>query len=348
MLTVLDQPQQPITQRLPICLTPESLAEIPLPPLTEPIVILSHGLGQDSSALLALYANDPAFRAKYVKGNNLFVLNADTSDEHDDSEQYAAEVDKQCRTLGIEFVRLGSAWSSNAWKDGHIGQFRRTKTIGLRTMRSCTDNLKITPIYRFLDQYLGRRLGVESGRKKALREYVRRFGKIRVMIGFAKGEERRVMRAATTPQLAFDLKVKGAKHGSTWMAECVERVYPLIDLGMDREACQRYVASVGLPVPMRSNCVRCHHSRHEDVLRISMVYPEKFAEWCELEQAKLTAWDGRVIKNDAVFGAKRLQQVADDAREALIVEHGPMTDAKMIEHLTALRFSRGHCVASSM
>jgi hypothetical protein len=47
-----------------------------------------------------------------------------------------------------------------------------------------------------------------------------------MLIGIAKGEEGRCGEAM-----------------EKWMRETVERVYPLIDLGLDRQGCQDYIAS---------------------------------------------------------------------------------------------------------
>ena len=54
-------------------------------------------------------------------------------------------------------------------------------------------NLKIAPMYRFLEAYVARTFGLATcGDKSALRAYARLHGLIPVLIGFTKGEERRL------------------------------------------------------------------------------------------------------------------------------------------------------------
>jgi hypothetical protein len=60
-------------------------------------------------------------------------------------------------------------------------------------------------------------------------------------------------------------------------------VYPLIDLGMDRSACQRLIAEAGLPVPGKSSCFFCPFHRPQMWAEMRRDEPELFFKAADLE-----------------------------------------------------------------
>ena len=81
-----------------------------------------------------------------------------------------------------------------------------------------------------------------------------------MMIGIAKGEEKR------THKVVYD---KG------WKA-CINRIYPLIDLDLDRNNCQRYIRWVkGATIPYPSNCMRCPYMSPIELIWLHKNYPDK-------------------------------------------------------------------------
>ena len=67
-------------------------------------------------------------------------------------------------------------------------------------------------------------------------------------------------------------------------AEAYERpVYPLIDLGLDRSACQRVIAEAGLPVPGKSSCFFCPFHRPQTWAEMRRDEPELFFKAADLE-----------------------------------------------------------------
>lgn len=60
-------------------------------------------------------------------------------------------------------------------------------------------------------------------------------------------------------------------------------VYPLIDLGMDRSACQRVIAEAGLPVPPKSSCYFCPFHRPQMWAEMRRDEPELFFKAADLE-----------------------------------------------------------------
>lgn len=67
-------------------------------------------------------------------------------------------------------------------------------------------------------------------------------------------------------------------------AEAYERpVYPLIDLGLDRSACQRVIQEAGLPVPGKSSCFFCPFHRPQTWAEMRRDEPDLFFKAADLE-----------------------------------------------------------------
>jgi len=136
------------------------------------------------------------------------------------------------------------------------------------------------------------------------------------MIGFARKEEKRVKPAP-----------------SKWMQQTVERIFPLIDLGLDRNGCQETTRGLGHEVPFPSNCQHCPFHRPIDLVRLHKGHPESFELWAQFEDRKLAKWVG--TRNHTVFGNDlTLRQNLDKA----LVEFGHLDTAE----LDAIRMQRGH------
>ena len=59
--------------------------------------------------------------------------------------------------------------------------------------------------------------------------------------------------------------------------------YPLLDLGMDRTACQQVIADAGLPVPGKSSCFFCPFHRKQTWREMRRDQPELFEKSVYLE-----------------------------------------------------------------
>ena len=293
---------------------------------TPELTVLSYGAGQDSTALLYLYAFDHrGFRTRYAP-KRFLVLMADTGDEHAETYAHVEHTRVFCQGREIEFhhIALGMDYHPRLWARGLRAFYREKQTVGSKAFRKwCTDNLKLVPLYRFLETWVGREYRVATGHKHGLYAFARRHGKIRMLLGIAKGEERRV---------------SDGEDDAPWMRDCVERVYPLIDLGMDRARCQAYIRSLGLPVPVPSNCKLCPYRSEVELLWLYRFHPADYQEWVELEAAKLRRFASRGDRNLGVFGRRSLPEVLDGAIE----EYGHLSDTELEQH----RMTHGHCVAS--
>lgn len=292
------------------------------------LTMLSFGGGQDSTAILYKLIYDQDFRKKYAPGT-LIVVMADTGNEHQETYDHVMYIRGLCEAHKIPFyfLRGSMGLTSPSWMKGLVGFYEINNAIGSKAFpKTCTDKLKITPIYNWLDSYLRSVWGMPgNGRKQSIIEFAKRHGRISVLLGIAKGEETR----ASTNDQSF----------AKWMRDCIDKKYPLIDLGMDRQACQDYIQEVGKDVPIPSNCILCPFMSLQELLYLYRNMPEWYHKWVELEANKIKAnshLDPK--KNLGVWGVKRLPEVLEEA----IQKYGHMTNEELREY----KMSHGHCVKS--
>ncbi|TBW57465.1 hypothetical protein EZI54_07340 [Marinobacter halodurans] len=311
------------------------------------LTVLSFGAGQDSSALLELYLDDPAFREQYAP-NDFLVVMSDTGDEFDKTYEHVRDVQVRCDKAGVEFqfITADRGFHSDSWQS--LRHFYRSKgTIGSKAYpKTCTDRLKLQPIYRFLEHWLAERYGVRCHKKRGFREFAARYGRIRMILGIAAGEESRM--------------ADPAKSQHRWYRDSIQPVYPLVDLGMDRAACQKLLHDKGMTV-IPSNCKACPFLSLTELEYLRRFDAASLSDWVDLEAAKLakhadknavivTDSNGEVKldrngqpktknKNYGVFGTTPLPEKIAEARKL----HESWTDAAIAEY----RYSHGHCVATA-
>lgn len=61
--------------------------------------------------------------------------------------------------------------------------------------------------------------------------------------------------------------------------------YPLVDLDLDRDDCERIIAEAGLPSPGKSGCWCCPFMRVSEVINLAKTDPCKFERIAKLEEA---------------------------------------------------------------
>lgn len=306
------------------------------------ITILSFGAGQDSTAILYRIALDKTFRDQYVKGK-LIVLMSDTGNEHPATYAHVQFIKAFCESHSIEFYLITSCqgYHPKNW-DSLQQNFQAHNTVmSVAFPKTCTDNLKIKPLYNFLDHYIARHyysyneLHRPKG-KRYIKHFCKQYGKIHVLLGIAAGEESRIAKPSHEVDIFGNLIVSKA----TWMDHCLQKVYPLVDLQMNRATCQSYIRSTGLPLPPPSNCMMCPFLSKQEILWLYRNHPEVFYEWQGYEQAKLNKFSNANIKSNlGVKGNLTLAEFLDQA----ITEYGHMTDKQLNEY----KMSHGHCVKSA-
>lgn len=304
------------------------------------LTVLSMGLGQDSTTILLKIIHDKEFKARFAP-EKLLVLFSDTGNEHPFTYQYRDEVIiPLCKTHNIEYITISSdmGYHTKGWKGlTHKWSYGNRPTIGsVAYPKSCTHQLKLMPQYNFLEEWIIKNYDLpQSERKRAYIFFAKYFGKIRWLVGIAKGEENRVADAT--------------KETILWKKQAVVVEYPLIEIGFDRTACQSYIKSLGFQLPMPSNCMFCPYgSNHLELLWLYHSYPERFNEWVQLEQSKLDAWTD-ASKNLGVAGklhkdGERKGQAVTllDVLEEAKAKYPNVT----LEQLQEYKWSHGHCVAS--
>jgi 3'-phosphoadenosine 5'-phosphosulfate sulfotransferase (PAPS reductase)/FAD synthetase len=310
---------------------------VPTPKLTPPgeyepkLTVLSFGGGQDSTAILYMLAFNSMFRKLWAP-NDLVVVMADTGREHPETYIHVQSVKRFCEEHGIEFWFLTAdmGFHRGNWQtlDSYFAAYDLIMSAAFN--KSCTDNLKIQPIYRFLNKWVSATYGFEpeGGKwkgKKALVDFADEHGPVRVLLGIAKGEEGRL-----APEFGGVNK---------WMRLSVMKAYPLIWLGWDRQMCQDYIRRQGMIVPPPSNCMFCPFMDKIELLWLARKYPADFDLWCEYEHRKLAKFEHRGDSNHAALHAsKTLPEVLADARKL----YGDWSLERLEEH----RFSHGHCTMS--
>jgi hypothetical protein len=329
------------------------------------LTILSYGGGQDSTAILYRLVNDPVFRKKYAP-EKLMIIMADTGNEHKTTDYYREYIQDYCKEKGVPFyfVDKFSNYFSESWRGGLVAFNERKTAIQSKAFpKTCTDQLKIRPIYKFLDELLFRKskevqqkvitsinnpekatfllqqskLAERKGedyvfpvlQKKAIVKYAELYGKIDVILGIAKGEEKRMS--------------KDTSNAPKWFQQSINKVYPLVEEGMDRKACQDYIESVGELVPYPSNCIICPFMSKQELLFMYRFNKEWYHRFCRMEQRKIDKSAAEGIdpkKNLGVWGTtKLLPEILEEAIE----KHGHMTDKELDDY----KMSHGHCVMSS-
>lgn len=296
------------------------------------LTVLSFGGGQDSTTLLYLYAYDAEFRKAYAP-NDFLVVMSDTGNEHDETYDHVQKIKNFCQMKEIPFVMITPemGYHGNNW-DTLTDQFEAKNTIGSKAYpKTCTDRLKIKPIYKFLEDWIADKYDLARGRKKAFKEFAKVYGKINMMIGIAKGEETRMQQGES---------------GEVWRDLSINTLYPLVDLGLDRQGCQDKIESYGHSIPMPSNCMFCPWLSEQELIWLDRFQPEKFAYWEELEANKIQANLHKGDSNLGVWGkynkAEDRTFTLRDALEKAKEKFGHWDDDRLNEY----KMSHGHCVAS--
>jgi hypothetical protein len=196
--------------------------------------------------------------------------------------------------------------------------------------KSCTDNLKIKPIYNFLEDYIGKRfyrrnMAFAKSKKGFIKRFAKQHGKIRVLIGISAEEEGRI---------AKDFRL-------SWMRKSLTRVYPLVETGMTRQACQDWIKTTSFPLPPPSNCMRCPFMNEIELVWLYRVHPRAFYEWVDMERAKVKKSRSLGISDDRNPGVNGKIMLTQALQKAL-KKHGHLSKAKLWEY----KMSHGHCVKS--
>ncbi|MHC3995724.1 phosphoadenosine phosphosulfate reductase domain-containing protein [Thiomicrolovo sp. ZZH C-3] len=297
------------------------------------LTVLSHGNGQDSTALLYRYVYDPGFKARFAP-NDFIVVYCDTGNEFPETYEHNEKITAFCKEHGIEYyvLRPEMGYHYDGWHSlqNHFDTYNSIMGTGL--LRTCTDKLKIQPFHNFLEEYISKRYNLPSGRKRAHKLFAQINGPVNVLLGIAHGEEKRM---------------RTAPFAEAWKQQSIRHVYPLMEMKMDRLDCQDYIYSVGHDVPVPSNCVMCPFCSHQELIYVYRFQFKQFLQWVEFERRKIERDTERGVERPMGVKGKWIRKedrayTLVDALEEALEKFGHLSDDALKEY----RFSHGHCVQS--
>lgn len=257
----------------------------------QPVRSVSYGAGVQSTALLVLAAQG---RIDF----NLFLFaNVGDDSEHPDSLRYFNEVAKPyAEAHGIEMVELRRVWKRGERK----GQ---VETLWGRLMRDGSRSLPI-PV---------RMSNGAPGTRSCTADF-----KIKVI-----GDE--LKRRGATPEnpatVALGISVdeiERARPGIDPLATYQFRVYPLLDLGLNRRDCQRLIGEAGLPVPGKSSCFFCPFHNKETWRALKRDTPELWEKACQLEDTLNER--RRMLGRDEVYLTRHGIPLRDTLDDQLVLD----------------------------
>src|SRR5947209_9076856 len=168
-------------------------------PLSD-VTVLSFGAGQDSTYLFHRLWYDADFRRQYAPGR-LYVVHADTGDEHPETYEHVERIKRICweRSWDFSHITPDLGFHLSSWTTLMDQMYRNDSIMSTTFPRTCTDNLKLAPIYKWLALRLSQDYaGVPDPRGtvcqagKSMRAFVERYGRVQTILGIAAGEERRM------------------------------------------------------------------------------------------------------------------------------------------------------------
>jgi hypothetical protein len=142
---------------------------------------------------------------------------------------------------------------------------------GAPLRRQCTKHFKITPLNKFMRRFAGYDPSNPPHPKP---------GEFEVWVGFTLDEQERRAESRT--------KYK------------VHR-WPLIELGMSRDDCTKYLHEHNLPIPPKSACVICPYRRASEWLPIRDHTPEEFQHAIEIDHKIRYLKPNKSMETDKLF-----------------------------------------------
>lgn len=218
-------------------------------PLPRAFRVLSWGIGVQSTTLGVMSALGMLERLDAIITADTLWERQATYDARDFYMQWFADHD-----LPVYIVSAGSVLQMGAREHVHIPFW--TANGGPLT-RQCTKHHKIMPVRRLTRQLLKERdlaLGIKNHfRKSAVESWV----------GFSMDELQRA---------------KGSD-----VAYICQR-WPLLERTMSRQDCERLLAGLGLPIPVKSACIGCPYRSALDWVEMAEQAPDEFEQACKFDE----------------------------------------------------------------
>lgn len=288
------------------------------------LTVVSFGAGQDTIYFVWRLIVDIEFRKRHIPGD-FIIVGSDTGAEHPHTYEAIKKVQAfaSLNKVPLFWLTPDMGFHPKTWQSLYH-QYKKNNSIGSAAFRqTCTDNLKVKVIDNFVECFLKSKYHYFGMRKKAYHAFYHNYGKIRLILGFAAKEESRTS--------------NGNKFDSVWKKTVVERYYPLIEDGTDRQAAIDW-NEANIPFKVYpSNCIICFYMSDQEVLWLYRTYPEVWLDWVAMEKAKLDKYTTS-DKNYGVYGKITLPEKLAKAEKL----YGHWT----AEQLDEYKYSHGHCIKS--
>jgi hypothetical protein len=243
------------------------------PPLPEPrpdLRLLSLGAGVQSTTLALMSAEGILPRLDAA-------IFADTGWEPRRVYDHLGKLTAVLSAAGIPVLRVSAGnLRADALDPAHrfasIPYFTRNSdgSLGM-TRRQCTHEYKLAPIGR----------------------------KVRELLGASPPDYRRVPRGRVAEQwIGFSADEIGRASGSKHATAYQKIIYPLLDLGLDRKACTRWLRTRGWTEVAKSACIGCPFHGNAQWRDLRDNHPEEWTDACEFDAAIRKGAPGRDAEFD--------------------------------------------------
>jgi hypothetical protein len=238
-------------------------------------VVLSYGLGVDSSAALLRFLEDPSSRDFPL--DQLLVVTSMTGDEWPRTGKLVEEhILPRLRAAGVRYAQVARGGTRQADGVRVLSDTTEPSRLYLKGAYKLSDELTVAGT---VPQVGGTRRCSMKFKGWVIDTYLEHFAPLAVRhaFGFEIGEQRRAddCQRHMPGRLAFGFEIgeQGrARQASEY--DTLHRVaeFPLIDWGWDREACSRYIEQItGVPDWPKSACVYCPFAMTSKAGRKSIV-----------------------------------------------------------------------------
>ena len=163
---------------------------------------------------------------------------------------------------------------------------------------SCTERHKIIPVEEVLNDLLVMRYGITLPKWGAMASQ----GDVQpnlLMIGIAADEQRRRRNWAPKPLASGAIqRGLGAKRSKALLDWAIRKVYPLLEMGIDKADEEPILIGAGLPDTFKSGCFSCHYQPTSWFFTLREVKPDDFA--------RVVAYELRAVRRQQAEGAPKI------------------------------------------
>jgi len=216
-------------------------------------IVVAYGAGVDSTAMLVELHN------RDITPD--MIIFSDTGSERPETYAYLDVIQGWLKSVHFPPVIVIRRDRGRTTYDTLHGECLTNKTLPAISvgLKSCSIKWKIEPFNKYLGRWGPAVRSWDQG------------GKVVKAIGFDAGvnDGRRILDQNGEPRLEDDRYI-------FW--------YPLIEWGLDREACKEAIRKAGLPVPVKSACFMCGCTKEHEIDHLEEQHPDLLEIALEIER----------------------------------------------------------------